>query len=242
MSERNHRCPRGTIDVREELVAHAQGRTRRTVRGGDARRRAGKAWAWRGWRDGGRDAHPHFAFARQAVFVNHHTGATLGIASSSALVCDIAELRVPDIATVDPARDGFGLVSGSGQRDLLSELLANVRLNGDRIIAYAPSAGFSISFEGTGALHIVEDGELELVVPVGEHVERVRRGDVVLLPRGDPHQMRDAVGADVPVGKPPRWLSGTFRIGDSEASPCSPACPKQSCSVVPATRRSRGSR
>jgi hypothetical protein len=31
-----------------------------------------KAWAWRGWRDGGHDAHPHFEFARQAVFVNHH--------------------------------------------------------------------------------------------------------------------------------------------------------------------------
>jgi hypothetical protein len=30
-----------------------------------------KAWAWRGWRDGGSDAHPHFEFARQAVFVNH---------------------------------------------------------------------------------------------------------------------------------------------------------------------------
>ena len=30
-----------------------------------------KAFAWRGWRDGGSDAHPHFEFARQAVFVNH---------------------------------------------------------------------------------------------------------------------------------------------------------------------------
>ena len=30
-----------------------------------------KAFAWRGWRDGGHDAHPHFAFGRQAVFVNH---------------------------------------------------------------------------------------------------------------------------------------------------------------------------
>ena len=30
-----------------------------------------KAWAWRGWRDGGHDAHPHFEFARQAIFVNH---------------------------------------------------------------------------------------------------------------------------------------------------------------------------
>lgn len=30
-----------------------------------------KAFAWRGWRDGGSDAHPHFEFKRQAVFVNH---------------------------------------------------------------------------------------------------------------------------------------------------------------------------
>jgi AraC-like DNA-binding protein len=145
-------------------------------------------------------------------------GATRGITSGPTPECEIAELRVPDTATVDSARDGFGLVSGTGQRDLLSELLANVRLNGDRIIPYAPSAGFSIGFEGTGALHIVEDGELELVLPVGERVERLRRGDAVLLPRGDPHRMRDAVGADVAVEKPPRWLSGTFRIGDSEAS------------------------
>ena len=30
-----------------------------------------RASAWRGWRDGGNDTHPHFEFARQAVFVNH---------------------------------------------------------------------------------------------------------------------------------------------------------------------------
>jgi len=30
-----------------------------------------KAFAWRGWRDGGHDAHPHFEFGRQAIFVNH---------------------------------------------------------------------------------------------------------------------------------------------------------------------------
>ena len=28
-----------------------------------------KAWAWRAWRDGGPDAHPHFEFARQAIFI-----------------------------------------------------------------------------------------------------------------------------------------------------------------------------
>src|SRR5262249_46751705 len=31
-----------------------------------------KAFAWRGWRDGGSDTHPHFEFARQAGFVNHY--------------------------------------------------------------------------------------------------------------------------------------------------------------------------
>jgi hypothetical protein len=31
-----------------------------------------KAVAWRGWRKGGRDSHPHFEFGRQAIFVNHY--------------------------------------------------------------------------------------------------------------------------------------------------------------------------
>ena len=31
-----------------------------------------KAYAWRGWRAGGNDKHPHFEFGRQGVFVNHY--------------------------------------------------------------------------------------------------------------------------------------------------------------------------
>jgi hypothetical protein len=31
-----------------------------------------KAMAWRGWRKGGPDGHPHFEFGRQAIFVNHY--------------------------------------------------------------------------------------------------------------------------------------------------------------------------
>ncbi|MFL6250684.1 MAG: hypothetical protein ACJ75N_09180 [Actinomycetes bacterium] len=31
-----------------------------------------KTMAWRGWRRGGRDSHPHFDFGRQSVFVNHY--------------------------------------------------------------------------------------------------------------------------------------------------------------------------
>jgi hypothetical protein len=31
-----------------------------------------KTTGWRGWRRGGSDGHPHFEFARQAIFVNHY--------------------------------------------------------------------------------------------------------------------------------------------------------------------------
>jgi AraC-like DNA-binding protein len=62
------------------------------------------------------------------------------------------------------------------------------------------------------------------------HVEHVSRGDVILLPRGDPHHISDASerphatvragasGHDAPVSDPARWLCGTFTIGDSQAS------------------------
>jgi AraC-like DNA-binding protein len=95
--------------------------------------------------------------------------------------------------------------------DLLSELLRTVRLNGERIVAYAPLPTFSIGFADTGTLHIVEQGELVLRIDGDEHVERVSRGDVILLPRGDPHHISNA-------SEPARWLSGTFTIGDSQAS------------------------
>ncbi|GAA4621203.1 hypothetical protein GCM10023196_008170 [Actinoallomurus vinaceus] len=59
-------------------------------------------------------------------------------------------------------------------------------------------------------------------------VERVSRGDVVLLPRGDPHRISNAgkrAQAIVPAGaaendapEPTRWLCGTFTIGDPQAS------------------------
>src|SRR5260221_12585428 len=95
--------------------------------------------------------------------------------------------------------------------DLLSELLRSVRLRGERIVAYAPLTTFSIAFADTGTLHIVEQGELVLRIDGDEHVEHVSRGDVILLPRGDPHHLSHA-------SEPARWLCGTFTIGDSQAS------------------------
>jgi AraC-like DNA-binding protein len=97
--------------------------------------------------------------------------------------------------------------------DLLSELLRSVRLSGERTVAYAPPGSFSIGFADTGALHIIEEGELVLRIDGDSHAERVSRGDVILLPRGDPHHISDAGPPD-----PARWLCGTFTIGDPQAS------------------------
>ena len=66
---------RFTKDMVKEDVArpHMQtGRAGGALGGGDARRRAGEGVCVARLADGGHDAHPHFEFARQAVFVNHH--------------------------------------------------------------------------------------------------------------------------------------------------------------------------
>jgi AraC-like DNA-binding protein len=112
-----------------------------------------------------------------------------------------------------PALEDRSLVLGADGRpnDLLSELLRSVRLHGERIVEYAPLPTFSIGFADIGALHIVEEGELVLRIDGNQQAERLSRGDVILLPRGDPHQVTDA-------SEPARWLCGTFTIGDPEAS------------------------
>jgi AraC-like DNA-binding protein len=114
--------------------------------------------------------------------------------------------------------------------DLLSELLRSVRLSGDRIVAYAPPRTFSVSFADIGTLHIIEEGELALRIDGDPHVKRVSRGDVILLPRGDPHYISEAgeradatvrAGASehhAPAPESARWLCGTFTIGDPQAS------------------------
>ena len=136
----------------------------------------------------------------------------------------------PDHFADRPAPEDAALGLGAyGQpHDLLSELLRSVRLSGERIVAYAPPRAFSISFAGIGTLHIVEEGELVLRIDGDPHAERVSRGDVILLPRGDPHHISDAGkrahaivragAAENDAPEPARWLCGTFTIGDPQAS------------------------
>jgi AraC-like DNA-binding protein len=127
----------------------------------------------------------------------------------------------------------LGLDANGQPHDLLSELLRSVRLSGERIVAYAPPQAFSIGFADIGSLHIIEEGELVLRVDGDPNVERVGPGDVILLPRGDPHRISDigdaskrapatardgATEHDAPAPEPSRWLCGTFTIGDPQAS------------------------
>ena len=141
-------------------------------------------------------------------------------------------LRAPRELADPPALEdaALGLDAYGQPHDLLSELLRSVRLSGERIVAYAPARTFSISFADVGTLNIVEEGELVLRINGDPHVERVSRGDVILLPRGDLHHISDAgerapatvrAGTSehvAPAPEPARWLCGTFTIGEPQAS------------------------
>jgi AraC-like DNA-binding protein len=121
-----------------------------------------------------------------------------------------------------------GLDANRQPRDLLSELLRSVRLSGERIVAHGPLRTFSVGFAGIGTLHIVDEGEVVLRIDGVPHVERASHGDVILLPRGDPHYISDAGEQANPTvrsgaseddaSRPARWLCGTFTIGDPHAS------------------------
>jgi AraC-like DNA-binding protein len=141
-----------------------------------------------------------------------------------------ADLAYPPGEPGAPALEdaALGLGANGQPHDLLSELLQSVRLSGERIVAYAPPTSFPVGFAGVGCLHIIDEGELLVRIDGDSHVERVSRGDVVLVPRGDPHHLSGAgtsPRALAPVGaaesdapEPARWLCGTFTIGDPQAS------------------------
>jgi AraC-like DNA-binding protein len=151
---------------------------------------------------------------------------------------NLADRPTPPVGLLRPSREfadhlaledaTLGLDANRRPRDLLSELLRSVRLNGERVVAYGPLRTFSVGFAGIGTLHIVDEGEVVLRVDGLPHVECASHGDVILLPRGDPHHISDAgeqARATVRVGvseddapQPARWLCGTFTIGDPQAS------------------------
>jgi AraC-like DNA-binding protein len=117
--------------------------------------------------------------------------------------------------------------------DVLSVLLRAVRLRGEELFCCAPEPPFAILFDHPGGtLHIVAQGELELDLDDGSSTRRYQRGDVFLLPAGQPHTIRQgprlpsrplaATDARLEVvtygGGGTRWLAGTFSFDDSRAA------------------------
>lgn len=142
--------------------------------------------------------------------------------------------EAPDFFADRPGQAGQPAPDGDeGARpDLLSGMLRNVRLRGEDIYCCAPVTPFAISFgHQGGTIHIVNDGKFELQLDGQRHASRYERGDVILLPAGRPHVIRD--GKRVPA-RPlavsdmrlevvdrktgTRWLSGTFSFDDSRGA------------------------
>ena len=98
--------------------------------------------------------------------------------------------------------------------DVLSALLRSVRLGGERLAAHVATGSDAVGFARLGTVHFLDEGELALQLEGDPHVEVVGAGDVILLPRGDPHRI-SAAGSPA---QPARWLCGTFTIGDPQAS------------------------
>jgi AraC-like DNA-binding protein len=119
--------------------------------------------------------------------------------------------------------------------DAFSEILDTVRLRGQDVVRYAPgSVPFNIAMPERRLLHIVEHGDVRLRVSGGGPVITLRDGDLVLLARGDRHQLqagsrvpvRNLAAADryadedeLPQQDSPRWVTGTFAVDDAVADP-----------------------
>jgi AraC-like DNA-binding protein len=116
--------------------------------------------------------------------------------------------------------------------DVLSALLRTVRLRGEELFCCALEPPFAVLFDHPGGtLHIVAQGEIELDLDDGVGSRCYERGDVFLLPAGQPHTVRHGEGATprrigetevghevITYGDGTRWLAGTFSFDDSRAA------------------------
>jgi AraC-like DNA-binding protein len=77
----------------------------------------------------------------------------------------------------------------------------------------APPWGFGVAARDAGSFHLVLDGEGWLEVDGVEGATHVRYGDLVLLPRGNAHWVRDAPGSAAP---PLTSILATHEVVDGE--------------------------
>ena len=155
-------------------------------------------------------------------------------------------LRPPREFADHPAPEDAALGPDANRqpRDLLSELLRSARLSGERVVAYGPLRTFSVGFTGIGTLHIVDEGEVVLRIDGIPRVERASQGDVILLPRGDPHHISDAGEQAHPGATDPSRRAGSAepsRSATRRRATCSRASPPRSFFAATAAQHSKGS-
>jgi AraC-like DNA-binding protein len=116
-----------------------------------------------------------------------------------------------------PAADG-GALDQAIQRDLLSELLRNLHMRGERVFDLAPKPPFAIEFDrAVGTLHVIQQGKLEIELDGESGPMRLERGDVVLI-GGRSQTVRSVNDPSADTAGPAHWLCGTFACDDSSAS------------------------
>lgn len=139
--------------------------------------------------------------------------------------------KTPESFADRPATGDLAAADGKPPHDLLSELLRAVRLRGERILCCGPASPFAISLDHPGGtMHIIQRGEFDLELDEDKVTHRYHRGDVVLLPAGQRHTVRNGrrvaphplASTHMEDNRAPsvsgtRWLTGTFAYEDSRA-------------------------
>jgi AraC-like DNA-binding protein len=129
----------------------------------------------------------------------------------------------------EPGSSSIADPGAAHESDLLSGLLRSVRLRGEEIFCCAPVAPFAISLEHAGGtIHILNEGKFELQLDGQPQSLQYKQGDVILLPAGGAHVVRNGRSVSprplgesdtreeiVLRGTATRWLSGTFSFDDS---------------------------
>jgi AraC-like DNA-binding protein len=85
--------------------------------------------------------------------------------------------------------------------DPLSEVLLPVRVRSSLYCRSEFTApwGFAVEARPSATFHLVIDGHGWLDVADGRNPRELRPGDLILLPRGHAHQLRDSVGSSAPL-------------------------------------------
>ncbi|MFE3194241.1 AraC family transcriptional regulator [Nocardia sp. NPDC059240] len=100
----------------------------------------------------------------------------------------------------------------TAELDALSEILETVRLRGRTVSRHSAEPGAPVRFPASRVLHIVERGAVRVRVEGESADTTVASGDMVVLARGDTHELEAVDG-------PASWVTGSFLVDEPQAAP-----------------------